>query len=276
MVIAQAIRTRVEAVRPEDFKDLVVLPDDTEIVVFSSNGASAAAEAKGQVSTWSLPSGYTVPPISPSGRFRSMAVSPNGAYVTVATDESVSIWPLNGKPMPNWTSDLRKSDSSPFSSPSATLPEPVMAVSSDGNVVVLTFADASARLIVGREVLTGRTSDPFAAPTGARLLRGHKNGIVDVTLSGDGAVIATAGADGTVRLWENPVGRMPRERPSASTSWSDLWNRLRSQTTACLTATDRVRLLNESESLARAATHTCETLNVLKAFAPPPRSAPAN
>ena len=93
--------------------------------------------------------------------------------------------------------------------------------------------------------------------------------IVDVDFSRDGALIATSGADGTSRLWRNPIGRPAPVRPPSSSSWGDLWKTLRDRTTACLTADERVRLLNEPEAGAREAAGKCDGDYGSKVFARP-------
>jgi MinD-like ATPase involved in chromosome partitioning or flagellar assembly/WD40 repeat protein len=266
--VAQSLDLRPDATMEREFKRLATLPPDTKAVAFSASGSSTVAVTGEQIHTWELPSGTPGPSFPVAGPSKSLAVAPNGAYLAVATGEGVVIWSLTAaKNTPANTLKILKSDTA-----SRVLPEPAMAISSDGNVIALTFADGSARLLPATsEILTAPpapTLGPYTGPTDPAVFRGHKGAIVDLVFSADGSAVATAGADGTIRLWENPIGRTPPTRPSASSSWSELWNRLRRQTNACLTANERIRLLNESESSAQAAAAKCET-NALKTLAPP-------
>jgi WD domain, G-beta repeat len=163
----------------------------------------------------------------------------------------------------------RPSTSAPAVSETASLPggDPPLAMSPDGQVVVLTNADGSALPV---PVVDGGVSRTYPVAAGdSRWLRGHRGQIVDVDFSKDGSLIATSGADGTSRLWRNPIGRAPPVRPASSTSWSDLWKTLRDQTTACLTADERMRLLNEPEERAREAVGKCDADYGAKVFAAP-------
>ena len=97
-----------------------------------------------------------------------------------------------------------------------------IAVSPDGQVVVLAYPDGSARLIPGgtnlpippardrerRTIAMAAAADRYLVPSDTG------EPIVDVDFSIDGALIATSGADGTSRLWRNP-GRTNGAGPAA-------------------------------------------------------------
>jgi len=102
-----------------------------------------------------------------------------------------------------------------------------------------------------------------------RWLRGHRGQIVDVDFNLDGSMIATSGADGTSRLWRNPIGRPAPVRPPSSSSWAELWKTLRDGTAACLSVDDRMKLLNEPDAQAREAATKCDADYRGKVFAAP-------
>ena len=55
--------------------------------------------------------------------------------------------------------------------------------------------------------LSNMTAAVAAAPKPVAVLRGHTKGILDVRFSGDGALIATASGDKTVKVWDAVTGR---------------------------------------------------------------------
>jgi WD40 repeat protein len=199
-----------------------------------------------------------------------LGLSPNGAYLAFTTGNGFSVISVarNAGVGPLSAPSLREQ----FSARQVAVAEPPIAVSPDGRVVVFTYTDGSASLAAAGTnvpIPSPRQSGLSVAPTDRTWFRGHVGPIVDVDFSIDGALISTSGADGTSRLWRNPVGRTPPQRPPSSSSWRELWKILRDQTTACLTAGERMRFLGEPEAAAGEAATRCEATYGVKAFATP-------
>jgi WD40 repeat protein len=79
------------------------------------------------------------------------------------------------------------------------------------------------------------------------VLEGHRDTVWSVAFSPSGDRIVTGSDDGTARLWR--------------VSWADLLDYLRSVTTECLTAEQRIRYLDVSASEALTGYQECERAN---------------
>lgn len=114
-------------------------------------------------------------------------------------------------------------------------------------------AQASSLLLIGTEApdaqlvnLQRRSDEPV-------LLSGHKGKINSVAFSHDGKLLATASADGTVRLWVTET-----RQPADNLSWPQLADYFRQTTRTCLSVEQRKRLLSENEAAAQQKYRTCE------------------
>jgi hypothetical protein len=112
-----------------------------------------------------------------------------------------------------------------------------VAFSPSGEHVVTGSADTTARL--WRTDGSDR-DDPL-------VLEGHRDTVWSVAFSPSGDRIVTGSDDGTARLWR--------------VSWADLLDYLRSVTTECLTAEQRIRYLDVSASEALTGYQECERAN---------------
>jgi WD40 repeat protein len=275
--IAQFKGQRAAEFRPEDFATLATLRRPTIALRFNTTGEWCVVATRDSVDVLQL-SGAKVVRSFDAASPRSVAVSPNGAYVAFETAAAIAVLPVSGREAtvqaaPSYRGGAEPTLPSTRRTPSSQAPalnraapsaqtiaaasdDPPIAVSPDGQVIVLTNADGSALPVpvVGGSV--ARTYPVAAADP--RWLRGHRGQIVDVDFSLDGSLISTSGADGTSRLWRNPIARPAPVRPSSSSSWTELWKTLRDRTTACLSADERMRLLNQPEPEARSAAGKCD------------------
>ena len=178
---------------------------------------------------------------------------PRGEYVSVITDTSIAVY----------ASDLSERRVATLRSastqrrPSSTSVLNLGALSPDAQLLAVGFLDGTATLLP----LTKKdvSLDPPAAtntPDPSRF-SGRRGLIVDIACSPTGEYFATAGADRTIRLWRTP--KTGKEIPPPSTVWSELWKEIRSQTSACLTRADRMRLLGETLDEAASRQVACES-----------------
>jgi hypothetical protein len=282
MVVAQFNGQLADTFRPDDFLTLVPLPQATSAVHFSTTGEWCVAVTTSSLDVWQLPGGGFRRQISVALSPRSAAFSSNGSYLAFLTDNgafTVSTSDRNVQvraPIPP-TEGFQRPSAPRQASDSGTIPpaatDAPMAISPSGQMLAFGYGNGSA-LVMPVSSANIRLSTPQEAaslvdPSDRNWLRGHRGQIVDVDFSVDGSLIATSGADSTSRLWRNPIGRPAPVRPPSSSSWGDLWKTLRDRTTACLSADERMKLLNEPEAGAREAAGKCDAEYGGKVFARP-------
>lgn len=276
---------RAEEFRAEDFSTVATLLPGTTAVRFNASGEWGVAVRGSTVNVWQLAGGRLQRSIEADSA-RSVVFSPNGAYLAYETSSGISVVSLSRagteaggaraeetRRREEFLADEQRrvaagrAPARPSAVAQSSAPNdgnPPLAVSPDGQVVVVTIADGTALLVPAVDLSVSRASPSADDP---RWLRGHSGRIVDVDFSLDGSLIATSGFDGTSRLWRNPIGRPTPARPPSSSSWGDLWKTLRDRTTACLSTDERVRLLNEPEAGAREAVAKCNADYRGKVFA---------
>ena len=177
-----------------------------EAVAFSADGTRLAAGSDdGSATVWDVASGQPLTTLNGhDGRVNAVAFAPDGrTLVTAGFDGRAVVWDLTaaGAGLGDAAGTL------------ADIPAQVLSQS------YVSLSNASGRVLVGEPsgaviiaaVRSGRDLASFPAA--------HPGGVNDAEMSRDGLVGATAGSDGTIRLWDLARGRpyepVPSLRPSS-------------------------------------------------------------
>jgi WD40 repeat protein len=192
-------------------------PDGTDFVAASSDG-NAVTSGPGIVRQHL---------IGQSGALRMAVFAPDGTTVATVGGDTLRLWEPYGEPRLSGIHKSAVAATSVSFDPSGAF---LASGSADGSVVVQRAQGGPLRtLTIGSPVVStawasnglllvaGREGKAHLFPGGVRESRalGHGSELVGAALRADGAVAATAGSDGVVRLWDTSSGKQLLALPAA-------------------------------------------------------------
>lgn len=215
------------------------VPGRAVTLAFAPDGLTlAAGDGDGAIRLWSLPGGRAQPPIEPHrGQVAHLAVAPDrGALLQVTREGTAQLWALRGGRGPRVLEGHYR-PAGEFLAGGGGL----AMIDAEGDVVLLDPATGLRRPVTfarpsveggeepsewgfgplaaspdGRLIAAGSPEGPLVALWDARdgrliqAIRDHDDPITAVGFSPDGAVLLTAGEDGSVKLWAvGPDGARP-------------------------------------------------------------------
>ncbi len=163
--------------------------DIRRIAIHPGGSALVTAAGKGDVYRWNLQDGITTPAVlTRNGDNRPLCWSPDGNWIAAGGSRTLQVWDaVTGRELPA-----------------------VLSAAGEDYVSNYTFTGDSRRLLLA---FSNGSVEPAAAqfyeiptlqPSGAPMR--HGDGVSEISISPDGKLVATAGEDNVLRVWQADAG----------------------------------------------------------------------